>query len=166
MQCDGFKCCLFHLDCTVVHSKSAICFRSESSFFGSSTTSSQFAGFLSVWLSGVSAPVMHHPFALIRGPRVPFNITAYGLPTPCTHFLWQDQYKFAWCEFSLHGQKLWWACEHFNLLVLISSGLIQLVSAVCWRLIFCRCVLYNGTVLAVMSQSVQVIICIRSAGLQ
>lgn len=75
---DTFSMSIFYIDSTIscavwwlltssfppwLHcNKSAICFGSESSLCGSFATSSQFAGFLCVWLSGFSVPVMHHPF--------------------------------------------------------------------------------------------------------
>lgn len=176
---DTFSMSIFYIDSTIscavwwlltssfppwLHcNKSAICFGSESSLCGSFATSSQFAGFLSVWLSGVSAPVMHHPFCSHQ--EATSTVRHHSICPPNTlHSLFMTgpaPVCLVWLFFARSK-----AFEHINLLVLISSGLIWLVSAVCWRLIFSRCVLYNGTMLAVMSQSIQVIICISSAGLK
>lgn len=176
---DTFSMSIFYIDSTIscavwwlltssfppwLHcNKSAICFGSESSLCRSFATSSQFAGFLSVWLSGVSAPVMHHPFCSHQ--EATSTVQHHSICPPNTlHSLFMTgpaPVCLVWLFFARSK-----AFEHINLLVLISSGLIWLVSAVCWRLIFSRCVLHNGTMLAVMSQSIQVIICISSAGLK
>lgn len=122
--------------CIVAHTKSFICPGSEKYLLESFTAfSRQFTSSLSVWLSGVSASLMHRPFFfffssvqahILESRNILLDITAHALSTPALARL--VTLYLVWLFFL--QSKLRWTPEHFTLLILISTSLIQLVSTV------------------------------------